>query len=349
MDIKAGKDHRLDRHSGSGVSGSPKKGGGGGKGTWGKGGIDDLVTVRASSKDPNYNSDEEEEDEKVVMKGVEMVSPSEAILKEFFMEADIEETARKIKEVDGGISQVDFVRSAMVLAMEKKPFERELISKLLSALYGKAFTSEQIADGFQSALDKLEDTVLDIPAAGEMLAKFIARGIVDEIIPPAFLKNARADSPISGEALALANGLVTDSHRSRKLEHIWGPGDLVSVKRMKGEVTRLIREYLLTGDKLEADRCVRKLNAPSFHFQVVKEAVEMSLSALTEDDRKKILELLAFLHKEGLIVPDHMSHGFKNCGDSLGDLKLDIPQAPSIFEDIVKKAQKEGWLSVDYQ
>jgi programmed cell death protein 4 len=40
-------------------SGAPKKGGAGGKGTWGKGGIDDLKTTRVDRDDPNYCSDEE--------------------------------------------------------------------------------------------------------------------------------------------------------------------------------------------------------------------------------------------------------------------------------------------------
>jgi len=209
-------------------------------------------------------------------------------------------------------------------------------------------TIEDFANGFQTALDKLEDILVDIPQAGDMLAKFIARAIVDEVIPPSFLKNAWADTKECKEVLASAHGLITDSHRSRKLEHIWGPGDLESVKRLKAEVSKIVEEYLTTGDKVEADSCVRRLNAPSFHFQLVRQALRMALSA-NEDNRKKILELLRFFHKEGLVVADHVTQGFKACESDLPDMKLDIPTAPTTFQNVVKIAQDEKWLAADFK
>jgi hypothetical protein len=304
-----------------------------------------LVTVKPDSHDPNYDSEGDEEvvgKDNVILAKVEVASPIDTILKEYLNEADISEVARRLKEVK--VSQADFVRKSLSLSMEKQPYERELISKLLSGLYGQSLTPRSISEGFQAALDSLEDTVLDAPLAGEMLGKFIARAILDEIIPPAFLKNAWAESSISKEALGLANGLVTDNHRSKKLEHIWGPGDLESVKRLKEEASLLIAEYLTTGDNAEADKCVRKLNAPSFHFQLVRQALRMALSA-KEEDRKKILELLAFFHSTGLIVSEHMSQGFRTCKDALNDIKLDIPTAPSTFDKIVQIAEQGGWLS----
>jgi len=35
------------------------------------------------------------------------------------------------------------------------------------------------------------------------------------------------------------------------LAHIWGPGDLSSVKRLKNEVNELINEFLVSGDQDE--------------------------------------------------------------------------------------------------
>jgi len=232
--------------------------------------------------------------------------------------------------------------------MDREAYERELTSRLLSELYGSSISSEQFAEGFQQSVDKLEDLQLDIPLAGEMFGKFLARAIVDEIVPPAFLKSVFAESKVAEESIALASGLVNDPHRSRKLEHIWGPGDLVSVKRLKQEVNKLLAEYITSGDKEEADRCVRKLNAPSFHFQLVRIALKTALGS-TSEERKQILNLLAFFNKEGLIVPDHMTQGFKSLKDGLEDIKLDIPLAPSTFDGIVKDAQSAKWLSADFK
>jgi len=333
-----------------GIVGSPKKGGAGGKGAWGKGGIDDLVTAKVHSKDPNYDSAEEEDADQTVLQDIPIALPelpSERILRDFFIEADNAEVARRIKELD--VPPIDFVRKAVYLAMENQPYERELVSKLLSYLYGDSITSEQFADGFQTALDKLDDAILDIPLADEMLGKFIARAIVDEIVPPAFLKTCFSDSTHATAAVSLAARLVNDPHRSRMLEHIWGPGDLLSVKRLKEEVHKIIAEFIVTGDKHEADQCVRKLNAPSFHFQFVRYALRAIIDAKTAAERKNILDLLSFFTNEGLFSSDHVSRGFKQFSDQMDDVILDVPTAKVMFEDIVKSAQDAGWLSVDYK
>jgi len=344
------KNQPKDRHPHSGLSGAAKKGGGGGKGTWGKGGVDDLKEVRTASTDPNYDSEEEVEKETTVLSHVDGISPVEAIIQEYLAEGDIQDTSRSLKELKNSVPHPIFVRKCMAFSMEKQPYEREQVSKLLSALYAAVISPSQMAEGFQQALDVMEDLVLDVPAAADMLGKFIARAIVDEIIPPAFLNNSHVKSDLAKDALALANGLVTDPHRSKKLEHIWGPGDLESVKRLKAEVILLFEEYLTSGDLKEADRCVRKLNAPHFHAQVVKQALRTGLQK-SEEQRKKILSLLAFFSTpkgEGLITPEFMSQGFKSCKAVLGDIKLDVPNAEKLFDECVQTAKAESWLS-DYE
>lgn len=101
-------------------------------------------------------------------------------------------------------------------------------------------------------------------------------------VAPAFLTSVRTSSKAGKEAVAIGNGLFTENHKSKHLEHIWGPGfnciaflfiflgDLESVKRLKQEVELLIDEYVVSSDFNEADKAIRNLNAPSFHFQLVK-------------------------------------------------------------------------------
>jgi len=344
---KKDKDLVKDRHSHSGMSGSPKKGGAGGKGTWGKGGIDDLKQVRVlGNKDPNYDS-EEEEVEEVVIERVDVIAPIEAIIQEFLTEGDISDAVKSLKEVKG-ISHPEFVRKCVARSMDKTPFERELVSKLLSSLYNRIISPNHIGEGFQQALDKLDDISLDAPTAPDMLGKFLARAIFDEIIPPVFLTGAVADSPKAKEAIHLAQGLINDPHRSKQLEHIWGPGDLESVKRLKKEAHTLLEEYLVSGDTNEAEKAIRQLNAPHFLSQIIKYALQMSLSR-SEEDKKKLYALLSFLSSKGtsLVTPDCMNQGFKMCRNSLEDIKLDAPNAPKAFEEAVQIAKTQGFL-VDF-
>ena len=68
-----------------------------------------------------------------------------------------------------------------------------------------------------------KDLVLDTPDAADVLAKFLARAIVDEIVPPAFLKNAHLSTPRAEEVIALASGLTTERHRIDRLARILFP------------------------------------------------------------------------------------------------------------------------------
>jgi len=241
------------------------------------------------------------------------------------------------------------LKKALFIAMEKCAFERELVSLLLasSEVYAKVITSDEIQEGFQLALDSIEDASLYIPDATENLAKFLGRAVVDEIVPPVFLTSATASSPKAAEVLKVANGLYTGPHGFELLAHIWGPGDLRSVKRLKKEIGLILEEYLTTGDIEEAEKCVRKLNAPSFLFQFVRQALRAALQ-YGNSNQKRICKLVESWFKSGFIVPDQMTKGFALTYENLNDIKLDIPLAESLLIEITETAKKEGWLSKDF-
>lgn len=45
--------------------------------------------------------------------------------------------------------------------------------------------SDQVRKGFQAVVESIEDTVLDVPDAAELLSLFISRAVVDDVLPPA--------------------------------------------------------------------------------------------------------------------------------------------------------------------
>jgi len=334
------KEKEKDKHSRTGVSGSPKKGGAGGKGTWGVGGKDDLITTPLDPQDPNYVSDEESD---IVLDQVVVTSPMVEIIQEYFLSGEPEETAKSIKEWNEPDNLDRFVKESLRQAMEKQAYERELVSKLFSTLYGNVLSADKIERGFQLALWSLPDIQLDTPDAADVLGRFIARAIFDEIIPPAFLKNANVNNKLASESLSIASGLVTENHRSARLAHIWGPGDLGSVKRLKEEANLILEEYLVTSDMQEADKCIRKLNAPSFHAQLVKQAIRLSLPK-DGDSRKKISSLFLFLYKSSLVSPYHLAKGFVFTKDSLPDIQLDVPNAGVLLQEMIDVGKQEGYL-----
>jgi hypothetical protein len=344
---------KLDRHSNTGMRGAPKKGGAGGKGTWGVGGKDDLRPASNNDPDdPNYDSEGEEvvDGEQVVLSKVIVAKPSEVIIKEYISGGEIEQTVKTLKEVN--LSDNDlFVKDCLLFGIEHHAYERELISQLLSALYGQAVSGAKIEDGFQRVLDRIDDISLDNPDAVDVLSKFLARAMVDEIVAPAFLKNAAAETEKAKEVLSLTNGMTTERHRIDRLAHVWGPGDLRSVRRLREETSTLLQEYLDTGDLAEADKCVRnRIDAPSFYFQIVKQAVRLAFAHSTDESvTQKIINLLAFFTKEGLFSPGVIEKGLSQIYERLEDERLDNPKAPVILAQIFEKGQQSGWISKTYQ
>lgn len=347
---------KLDRHSNTGMRGGAKKGGAGGKGTWGVGGKDDLrPATNDDPDDPNYDSEGEAvvDGEQVVLSKVIVAKPSEVIIKEYISGGDIEQTVKTLQEVNLADSDL-FVKDCLLFGIEHHAYERELISQLLSALYGQAVSGAKIEDGFQRVLDRIDDISLDNPDAVDTLSKFLARAVVDEIVAPAFLKNAKVgENDKAKEVLSLCNGMITERHRIDRLAHVWGPGDLRSVRRLREETSTLLQEYLDTGDLAEADRCVRnRIDAPSFYFQIVKEAVRLAFARrLSNDDSatQKIIKLLVFFSKEALFSPGVIEKGLSRIYERLEDERLDNPQAPAILATILEQGQREGWISKSYQ
>jgi len=86
----------------------------------------------------------------------------------------------------------------------------------------------------------------------------------------------------------------------------------------------------------------QKLNAPSFHFQLVKQAVRLALQR--PEAKKKIPELLKYFNKTGLVSSDHMVKGFSVCRESINDIKLDVPNADKILAELEELGKSEGWL-----
>jgi programmed cell death protein 4 len=305
---------------------------------------DELTKGRSkNTRDPNYDSESDEED--VVYEVTsETTADALALLREYFSSGDREELAANLKETNTAATHNNFVKKALIAGIENGPYERELVSQLLVFLSGKVIDGEKMVQGFEDAILALDDITLDSPGAPEVLGKFLARAIVDEAVPPALIskipkgKNQRVD-----DCLSLAAALTTEKHRIDRLTHIWGPGDLSSVKRLKKEVGELLEEFIISDDLEEAENNIRKLNAPSFHFQVVKQALYLALQKQKDSDQTKLLRLLHHCYKTGLLSSQAIHRGFAVCYDRIADLQLDFPHAKQLLDSFAQKAQTEGW------
>lgn len=343
---------RHVRRSHSGKLVRVKKDGAGGKGTWGKL-LDTDVESHIDRNDPNYDSGEEP----YQLVGATISDPLDdykkavaSIIEEYFSTGDVEVAASDLRELGSSEYHPYFIKRLVSMAMDRHDKEKEMASVLLSALYADVISPDQIRDGFVILLESADDLAVDILDAVDILALFVARAVVDDILPPAFLTRAKKTLPASSKGFQVIQtaekSYLSAPHHAELVERRWGGSTHITVEEVKKKIADLLREYIESGDAFEACRCIRELGVSFFHHEVVKRALVLAMEIRTAEPL--ILKLLKEAAEEGLISSSQMAKGFARLEESLDDLALDIPSARNLFQSIVPVAISEGWLDASF-
>ncbi|KAL9235587.1 hypothetical protein vseg_010333 [Gypsophila vaccaria] len=342
--------HARRTHSGKNIK--VKKEGAGGKGTWGRL-LDTDCEAHLDRNDPNYDSDEEP----YKLVATDVTDPLDdykkavvSIIEEYFSTGAVEVAASDLKELGSSEYNPYFIKRVVSLAMDRHDKEKEMASVLLSALYVDVISPAQISQGFILLLESADDLCVDIPDAVDVLALFVARAVVDDILPPAFATRVQKILPESSKGLqaiqVAVKSYLSAPHHAELLERKWGGSTHLTVDEVKKKITDLLREYAESGDTVEACRCIRELGVSFFHHEVVKRALVLSMEKQSAEPR--IRKLLKEASEEGLISSSQMIKGFYRAEESLDDLSLDIPSAKALFQSLVPKAISEGWLDSSF-
>jgi len=352
-----------------------KKQGGSGKGKWDALDGADMAFVPAAldENDPNY--DDFAEDSKYILSsthGAEDTGDDTRVddrivygptltlsefkirvcdaIKEYFDSGDAHEVIRSIQEMRCKPYHAEVVKRAISLSLDEGPRERELVSRLLTSVHPYLLEDEDVEKGFENLLDSLEDLSIDIPDAKSMVGCFLARAIVDEVLPPAFISNRNNNNP-GDEVTEKAVTLLSREHCTARLEKVWGPGDGRPVVELKEVIDQLVEEYLLSRELDEAARCVREMNAPHFHHELVKRGVKIAMEkdGLDHNDSgvsclDAIAALFSFLVKNAILSEYQVSKGISRLHKVLPDIKLDVPAAPAMLEEFEEMAKEGGCL-----
>jgi len=186
-----------------------------------------------------------------------------------------------------------------------------------------------------------------------MVACFLARAVVDEVLPPAFLSeqnNGRPGDAVIEKSISLLNR----EHSTARLERIWGPGDGRPVEDLKKDMDQLLQEYLLSRELDEAARCVKELDAKHFHHELVKRGVfaAMELDGVKQTDDNDALSnidamaaLFGFLVRNAIVSENQVKKGVARLHNILPDLSLDVPSAPKLLEAFEKLAAEQGCIT----
>jgi programmed cell death protein 4 len=131
------------------------------------------------------------------------------------------------------------------------------------------------------------------------------------------------------------------------LERVWGPGDGRPVAELKVVLDQLLKEYLLSRELDEAARCVRELQAPHFHHELVKRGVTNAMEfAEPKESLDAMVALFSFLVENAIVSEYQIAKGVARLKKLLPDLSLDIPSAPELLKDFEEMARERGCLPI---
>ncbi|XP_063058432.1 programmed cell death protein 4b [Engraulis encrasicolus] len=342
------KSKLLDRKSRLGKGrGLPKKGGAGGKGVWGTPGeVYDVEEVDV--KDPNYDEAQENcfyETLVLPLDEEDFEKTVTPIVQEYFEHGDTNEVAEMLRELNLGSMRSGVPMLAVSLALEAKASHRELTSRLLSALCGKVLSQRDVERSFDKLLRELPDLVLDTPAAPQLVGQFIARAVADDILSKSYIESykGKVDCEHARSALDRAVVLLKMNRGGLRIDNLWGTGGgQRPVNQLIKEVNLLLKEYVLSGDTLEAERCLKELEVPHFHHEFVYEAIVMVLESKGDRTLQMILRLLKFLWKSTVLTADQMRRGFQRIYMDIGEINIDVPCAYLLLEQFVDKSFNVG-------
>jgi len=144
--------------------------------------------------------------------------------------------------------------------------------------------------------------------------------------------------------------LLSREHCNARLERVWGPGDGRPVEELKKDMDQLMQEYLLSRELDEAARCIKELEAPHFHHELVKRGV---FAAMEQDGKgtegealniDAMAALFGFLVRNAIVSDNQVKKGVDRLHKILPDLSLDVPAAPMLLEAFEKMASEQGCL-----
>ncbi|XVE71661.1 hypothetical protein DITRI_Ditri10aG0169300 [Diplodiscus trichospermus] len=105
----------------------------------------------------------------------------------------------------------------------------------------------------------------------------------------------------------------------------------------------ILEEYFSIGLLDEALQCVEELKSPSYHPELVKEAISIALEK-SRPCVEPVSKLLEYLFIKKVLTARDIGTGCLHYGAMLDDFAIDLPKAPSGFGEIIGKLVLAGGL-----
>jgi len=146
----------------------------------------------------------------------------DVILEDFFASESLPDAVDALRELNAPFVHFEVVKRLLTQALDRGNRQREGASVFLSDQIGHLLTLADVERGFTLLLERMEDLALDCPTAFRDLSIFIARCVVDEVLPPAFLVRVDlGESDAGSQVLQRAQQLLKQEDASDALTSAW--------------------------------------------------------------------------------------------------------------------------------
>eukprot|EP00740_Mantoniella_antarctica_P008983 CAMPEP_0181383122 /NCGR_PEP_ID=MMETSP1106-20121128/21166_1 /TAXON_ID=81844 /ORGANISM="Mantoniella antarctica, Strain SL-175" /LENGTH=383 /DNA_ID=CAMNT_0023502711 /DNA_START=185 /DNA_END=1332 /DNA_ORIENTATION=+ len=230
------------------------------------------------------------------------------------------------------------VKRAVMTALDRGGREREMAAQLLRTLRAHGVVSQPRAEaGFDLILQDVDSLAIDVPAAPDDLAVFLARAVVDGVVSRAYLDEcadaAGLDGAPRGVALS-ARGALSAPGGAVHVRMAWGGPEGATAGAACREMDLLLEEFVSSRDTREAFRRLAALAVPFYHHEFVARALRLSVDQARLDPRcpRRVMELLGYLGNTGLVNGTQFAKGFARVATGLKGMVLDVPDARERFE-----------------
>lgn len=270
------------------------------------------------------------------------------IIDEFLTNHDFEEAYQSIAALNAPEFHHEIIKQAISMACDRTNKERELISELIADFTGDVLNAMEVEKGFEKLLFLAEELYSDIPSICTFLSCFLARAVIDEALPPAFLERVKfSESNLAFMITETARNLLSRKHAAVRLSRVWGFSDSDTVADLKNDIRQLLNEYFASHDIEEAIRCIQDLGASQFHHEVIYQTFSITADK-PKEDWKVAKTLYHHLFLKNIVHASQFSKGFRRIHSGLDELSIDAPLANQMANDFTEVAKAEGYLSKEF-
>jgi hypothetical protein len=149
------------------------------------------------------------------------------IVEDYFENEDLPEAVISFRELDAPFMGFELVKQLVSIGLDRSNHQREGASIFISdqCCSNGCLQPEDVEKGFTILLDRVEELSLDVPDIFDLLPIFLARAIVDEVIPPAFLLRVGDTSDLSSKVVKRAQDLLDMENANENLVDFWNEMD----------------------------------------------------------------------------------------------------------------------------